>query len=247
MKHRKPFVVGIALLAIYGVYNFRFALPFHSYIFPFHGDGLSTLLDFLLYDSVFGPMVGRLSAIFGFMLLASHYYHADAKERLLYRYLDRLSALFLGAFAGLLLIIIGLSIRAPSPHIGIMLIVQLGFSLLLLTAAMLWAYALWRARAGMALLFSVLCVALIFAPEIPYNNPRYWDESEAYWQQQDANVETEHTLSVESDDTITVDYTQTVIYEERLDLLAPLLLLTYTWMRWVGVYNRDDDRVAEEA
>ena len=243
MKHRTQFKAGIALLTVYGVLNFRFALPFYSPSPPqFPGNWLSTLLEYLLYDPVVSPMVGRLSAIFGFILLFSHYHHADAKERQVYRILDGVSALLLGAFAGLMLIFFRLLIREPSLHIGFLLMLQLALLVFLTIAVVLWAYALWRARAGMALLFSVLCVALIFSPELPYNNPHYLDESQAYWlQQHGENGENEHTAPVESDNTNAIDYTQTVIFEERLELLAFPLLLAYTWMRWGGLYKKDDD------
>ena len=268
MTQQKKFAWGIALILFYFVYEFHYVLVL---IIPGATPGslLSQAIELLLFDRLVLPMISRLSAILGLLFLVSHYYHADDSEKKRYRALDRYLAV--GLMAGMAVQIVPaffISPGGPSPYIGFMRFVVSLRYLLLLASLLLWAYALWRAHAEKALLASVASLVLLFMPIIPYNNPHFMEESDAYWQEQhgadtgeipmapidqmDMPPMAEEMSPTSPDDSEDVyEHVETsshaVVNVPIWGALMPLLLLAYTWMRWGHhAYKRDDEPMDEE-
>lgn len=257
MTDKQRFTLGYALLLSWLVFELLLPAAFsalRNFVFP-PGSLLDAVANSgMVYRVVFSPLTGlflRLAAIAGLLLLIGHHYSVPEEDRRAYRSLDRVLALFV-----LVLVVPGILVVAlpfipgAAPYIGLARLWVFGGHFLLVGCGLLWAWGLWRARAGMALLFSVACVVLIFGPHIPMNNPEILAEFESPSHQPHEVSKDADLTDLEAppgapaewaatEDVPTNESTRVVQprHRARLQGMWPpemllLLLLAYTWLRW---------------
>lgn len=223
-----------------------------------------------IYYIFFSPVTATLislGSVAGMLLLIRHYYRVKESETHRYRLLDRaLALLFAVHVAATFLMLASLPAWVPGPHIGLARLLAYSRGLLQAGCALVWALGLWRARAGMALLFSVACVAFTFMPHIPINNPAFTAEIEAYGQRPGAGDSAgmfnhEDTAGISPAPPVVDAEVSPESYEDFYVVQEPtrgavmpsrtfgweFLLLTYTWLRWGRHAYKGAARLPDEA
>ena len=245
MKNIDTLKLGAAMLVM-GPF---FLLLDMVYILP-PIDFLNIINFYSVFTFIYGlQTLGMYISVIGFLLLIKHHYKAAARDENIYRFIDYALALYIALeflIIGLMFLPIPFADSTPWPHIGFFYWLNICRMTLTIGFTLFWAYGLFRGYGKMALLFSLCFFVLAQTPFIPYNNTEFFEQQDAYYEEQRAAMPEDYEVTYVKESELDLDEMTTdsengvtTVVEKPIEsrVFVPdnnvyLLILAYTWLRF---------------